>query len=117
TEWLTSQDIAAMMEWLRGEPCEETQIDGLVSFVRDIGKGLRATLAPPPRFADRKWRLFNCSCCRGIWPLIKNAQCEAVVDTGEKWADGQVGEWSRREAAAHAEELYHSAGQGSTNAW
>jgi hypothetical protein len=52
----------------------------------------------------------DCSCCRGIWPLLERAHCEFLVEASEQWADGQAAV-PLREAAVQAEQLYHSARQ------
>jgi hypothetical protein len=38
---------------------------------------------------DRKLRLFACACCRRIWPLLGPA-AQALVETSERYADGQA---------------------------
>src|SRR5215831_16468116 len=109
-QWLAAREFTTMLEFLRGEPCEEKQIDGITDFVLEISKGLLASLAQSPRIvSDRKWRLFNCACCRRIWPLMETARCQYLVETSERYADGQIDDSQRQQAANQAEELYHIA--------
>ena len=42
------------------------------------------------RVGARKWRLFCCGLCRGIWDEIADARCRAAVEVAERYADGQA---------------------------
>jgi hypothetical protein len=41
---------------------------------------------------ERKMRLFMVGCCRRTWHLIPDERCRNVIDVGERFADGQVGD-------------------------
>src|SRR5947209_20477226 len=59
-EWLTSTDLGAMLEMLKG-------------------KG-----------SDRKWRLFAVACSRRIAHLMRDEQCHKALDVAERFADGKA---------------------------
>ncbi len=48
------------------------------------------------RGSARKSRLFTVACCRSIWRLLVSTRSRAVVETAERFSDGQA---SRRELA------------------
>ena len=40
--------------------------------------------------SERKLRLFAVACCRRIWPLIRNPKHKIVIETAERYADGDL---------------------------
>jgi hypothetical protein len=71
-EWLTCDDIRAMLEALRG------------------------------KVSARKFRLFACACCRALFPLIPDQHSRQAVKTAERYADGEVSAEKLRFAWASA---------------
>lgn len=75
TDWLTSQDPSAMLEWLTSEG---------VKYV------------PPQRALDgrlythRQLRLFACACVRQAWHLLTNERSRQAVEVAERYADGKA---------------------------
>jgi hypothetical protein len=60
-------------EWLAGSNCLD-----LIMFLRQqAGRTVN----------DRKWRLFVCACCRGIWELLSDERSRKAVEAGEQFAD------------------------------
>jgi hypothetical protein len=67
-EWLASDDVGGMVGWLRQR--------GPALWKR----------------GNRKFRLFNCACCRRIWSLLPEEQYRKAVEVAEEFADGLVSE-------------------------
>jgi hypothetical protein len=57
-EWLACEDLAPMLDFLRG------------------------------RASERKLRLFACACCRLVWRLLKDERSRRAVEISELFADG-----------------------------
>ncbi len=60
-EWLDATDLTPMLEIVKG------------------------------RASDRKWRLFNCACCRRVWHLMSDHPGRSAVETAERYLDGGCG--------------------------
>jgi len=45
----------------------------------------------PVSVSDRKQRLFTCACCRQVWQAM-DSRLRAVVETAERFADGEASE-------------------------
>jgi hypothetical protein len=79
-EWLTSDDLVAMLRFLSG------------------------------RVSRRKKRLFGCAVCRDIWPLLTDERSRQAVEVSERYADGLADEdeltRARLEANAAQQEAY-----------
>jgi uncharacterized protein (TIGR02996 family) len=67
-DWLTSDDPAAMLAWIR-----ETG-----------GESSNRPRNPP---SDRKQRLFSCACCRQVWVRLDD-DGRRSVEVAERYADG-----------------------------
>lgn len=52
--------------------------------------------------SNRKLWLFACGACRGHVDLMSDARCRAVVEVGERYADGHAGTKELREASEEA---------------
>lgn len=66
SEWLVSEDPAAMLVWV--SPRNTT----------------------PPIASDRKLRLYACACCRQVWDLLTDERSRAAVSIAERFADGEA---------------------------
>jgi hypothetical protein len=64
TDWLTSTDPVAMIEFLRGNPTT----DDTITWWKNRWQIDHASTGN-----DRKFRLFTCVCCRRIWNQIPMA--------------------------------------------
>jgi hypothetical protein len=62
---------------------------------RDLRRMVRAL---DPRQYDRKLRLFACACCRGVWHLLTDEKRRALVETSERYADGEATYYELRAA-------------------
>jgi hypothetical protein len=80
-EWLASDNPRPMLDWLRA------------------------------RASDRKFRLFGCACCRGVWPLLTNESSRRAVEMAERYADGEVAVEQLIAAAAAAWDAAWASGQ------
>lgn len=67
SEWLTSADPAAMLEW--------------------ITRSSMPHLANVPP-SDRQLRLFAVACCRQVWHLLTDERSRKAVEVAERYADG-----------------------------
>ncbi len=84
TEWLTSEDPAAM---LRRATQHSDMLVSIHPFVRMI--------------SDRKLRLFSAACARLVWSLLGDQRSREAIQAAERFADGEI----------HAEtmrSLYHA---------
>lgn len=77
TEWLTSDDPARMLAFLRPTP------EYLARYYSD--ESLRARM---PRASDRKLRLFACACLRYSWRGLTANGSRENVELAERIADG-----------------------------
>lgn len=75
SEWLASDDPAAMLEHLHYLTYEE--MDGVTTQNRQ-----------PPLISDRKLRLFAVACCRQVW----NPCLQRAMEVAERYADGEATE-------------------------
>jgi hypothetical protein len=48
------------------------------------------------RTTDRKYRLFQVACCRGIWDLLPDDACREGVLVAERYADGEANDRHRQ---------------------
>jgi hypothetical protein len=53
--------------------------------------------------SDRRLQLFGCACVRRVWGLLPGEQSRRLVEAGELYADGLVGE----QALSEARQAYH----------
>jgi hypothetical protein len=74
SDWLASNDPAAMMRWLT-TPFSE-----------------RPIAHPQLPVSDRKLRLFACACCRQVWHLLTDERSRKAVEVAEWFADGGSGD-------------------------
>lgn len=80
-EWLACEDPIAMIEFLRGSPVGEDR----VSWGRNSHE-----IHLPQRRHDRRFRLFNCLCCRRIWDHIPEPANHAAVIAVEELLEGRM---------------------------
>src|SRR5262249_444510 len=57
---------------------------------------------------DRKWRLFNCACCRGLGSGLLVHPLPEALAVSEQYADGLVSPAELTRAAGAVEEAYHA---------
>src|SRR5215472_15124566 len=87
SEWLTSTDPQAMMEFIRGTWCASRGDN---------------------HAADRKLRLFAVTCCHQVWHLLTDERSRNAVEVAERYADGEATEeelsaaWTAARAAAES---------------
>jgi hypothetical protein len=84
TEWLMSEDPAAMLEFLRRPAARPMGPDHSM-------------------ISARKLRLLACACCRQVWPLLSERSREAVA-VAERFADGRATELELHDAYGDAYE-------------
>ena len=87
TEWLASDDPAAMLVWAQSEP-------------KQFGAWV---------VGHRKLRLFTCACVRGRISRVRAVDDRTIraVETGERYADGAATSKERGLAFNAADNLYH----------
>jgi hypothetical protein len=56
--------------------------------------------------SDRKRRLFECACCRGVWDRLPDPRSRLVVEVAERLADGATTEDEERIVADDAYEVW-----------
>src|SRR5438105_1505627 len=88
--------IDRLMMEERWVACTDPRKVLVYEWIREEGRRRRV------RVGSRKRRLFVASCCRDIWPLLKDRQREAV-EMAERFADGLATKKGMREAGAQAE--------------
>lgn len=83
-------------DWLS---CDDAQ--AMIRFVSDE-KARRKARLPARRFSrrrmDRKFRLFFCGRCRGMWAELVDERSRTAVEVAERFADGLAGRSALREA-------------------
>jgi hypothetical protein len=62
--------------------------------------------------SDRRLRLFGCACVRRVWGLLPGEQSRRLVEAGEAYADGLVGEQALSEARQAYHDYLHEADDG-----
>lgn len=87
SEWLTSQDPAAMLSALAAK---------YVDVEREVHTEPSA----------RKLRLFACACCRSVWHLLTDERSRRAVEVAERFADGQATEEELDIARQYGGEAY-----------
>ena len=87
SEWLTSQDPAAMLSALTAK---------YVDVEREVHTEPSA----------RKLRLFACACCRSVWHLLTDERSRRAVEVAERFADGQATEEELDIARQYGGEAY-----------
>ena len=86
-EWLTSDDLVAMLRFLSG------------------------------RVSRRKKRLFGCAVCRDIWPLLTDERSRQAVEVSERYADGLADAKELAAAAQDARQAADEAEQARAAGW
>jgi hypothetical protein len=81
-EWLASADPGPMLTFLTGRI--KRRKEGPFTSLRNWW------LRTPAKAADRKPRLFACTCCRRVWHLLTDERGRAVVAAAEQYADGRM---------------------------
>jgi hypothetical protein len=59
-----------------------------------------------PKFSDRKLRLFACACCRRVLRLASDARIVGILNTLERYANGEGRERDRIDARKAAEAIH-----------
>jgi hypothetical protein len=62
---------------------------------------------------NRRWRLFACACCRGMWPLLTDPRSREAVEVAERYADGAATLEELRQARVGA---FYAAREGQSDA-
>jgi len=88
TEWLASDDPAAMLRHL-------------THHYADLEASVR--LREDRLASDRKLRLFAVACCRQVWHLLTDARSRKAVEVAERFADGAATQDEWCVAIRHAE--------------
>lgn len=87
TEWLTSDNPAAMLAWLQGG--YRHKATGILSGT---------VVNEPRRISDRQLRLFAVACCRAVWDRLTDERSRRAVEVAELYADGLATEGERQAA-------------------
>lgn len=90
SEFLVSEDPAAMLEMLQGQS----------EF-----RGQPAVNVSRRWISDRKLRLFACACCREIWHLLTDERSRHAVEMAEQFADNLVSREELNTACRAADRL------------
>ena len=79
--WVADQRLPG--DVTEGEWLASTDVEGMVDWLRKTDLGLSEN-------GGRRFRLFDCACCRRIWPLMPDDRCRRAVEVSEQYADGRV---------------------------
>ena len=90
TEWLASEDPAAMLAALEGARKTDPVPPHLVDY----------------KVSDRKLRLFACSCCRQVWHLLTDPRSRRAVEVAERYADELATERDRHASFGPADDWH-----------